>query len=116
MFFASIEKSGFSPANGSGRMPSPGLKPAGGVVRPPVYSGIVPALLPGFSAPIGVRVVPSFLASSAVTPACARPLKASASAAAVRLFVKCIASSLEGGLEGQAHEAPVGEQGREAVL
>ena len=69
MFFASIEESGFSAANGSGRMPSPALYPAGGVVRPPVYSGIVPALLPAFSAPIGVSVVPSFLASSAVTAA-----------------------------------------------
>ena len=36
MFFASMANSGFSPANGSGRMPSPGLNPAGGVVSPPL--------------------------------------------------------------------------------
>jgi hypothetical protein len=32
-----------------------------------LYSGIVPSLLPAFSAPIAVSVVPSFLASSAET-------------------------------------------------
>ena len=58
MFFASITMRGFSDANGLGRMPSPGLNPAGGVVRPPVHAGIVPSLLAAFSAPIGVRVVP----------------------------------------------------------
>ena len=32
---ASIENRGFSPAKGSGRRPSPALKPAGALVRPP---------------------------------------------------------------------------------
>ena len=36
---------------------------------PPVYSGIVPSLLPAFSAPTGVSVVPSCFASSAETAA-----------------------------------------------
>jgi hypothetical protein len=36
MFLASICRRGFSLANGFGRMPSPALKPVGGVVRPPV--------------------------------------------------------------------------------
>ena len=36
MFLASIERRGFSFAYGFGRMPSPALKPAGAVVRPPV--------------------------------------------------------------------------------
>ena len=49
-------------------MPLPALKSPGGLM-PPVYSGMVPSLLPAFSAPMGVSVVPSCLASSADTAA-----------------------------------------------
>jgi hypothetical protein len=80
--FASTDNNGFSPANGSGRMPLPALNSAGGVVSPPLYSGIVPAALPAFSAPTAVSVAPSFFASSGVTAAPTPPLNASTSAAA----------------------------------
>src|SRR5687767_12666358 len=41
---------------------------------PPVHSGIVPAALPAFSEPIGVRFLPSWAALSAETFACASPV------------------------------------------
>ncbi|MNP82008.1 hypothetical protein D3C76_1805160 [compost metagenome] len=60
---ASMENSGFSLAKGSGRTPLPLSNPAGAVVNPPVYAGMLPSLLPAISAPIGVRVTPNCLAS-----------------------------------------------------
>src|SRR6266496_2941339 len=82
-FLLSIVSRGFSPANGSARKPSPFLQLAGGVVSPPVYSGIVPSLLPAFSAPTAVSVVPSCLASSADTAANAPFAHSAATATAI---------------------------------
>jgi hypothetical protein len=73
MFRALMEKRGLSDAKGSGRQPEPGTKFGGGVVKPPVYGGIVPSALPAFSAPKGVRVVPNLAASSLVTVPNANP-------------------------------------------
>ena len=66
-----MTRRGFSPANGFGADAAALLEAAGGVVSPPVYAGMVPSLLAAFSAPIGVSVVPSCLASSADTAASA---------------------------------------------
>src|SRR5678816_1064593 len=103
MFLASICRRGFSDANGSGRTPSPGLKPAGAVVRPPLYAGMVPAALPAFSAPTAVSVVPSVLASSAETAWAAIAEKAIRPANQLRL--RLMENSSGGGLEGPADGA-----------
>ncbi len=78
-----IVRRGFSFANGSGRTVVPAWNPAGGLM-PPVYSGIVPSLLPAFSAPTAVSDVPSCLASSAETAANALPAASDAMASAIR--------------------------------
>src|SRR3954469_2298478 len=113
MFFASICRRGFSEANGSGRTPSPGLKPAGAVVRPPLYAGMVPAALPAFSAPTAVSVVPRALASSAVTAWA--PMAEKAIKPANQWSLRFMVGSSEGGLEGQADGAAVAQEGRQSV-
>src|SRR5437016_10548976 len=119
MFFASMEKSGLSSGNGSGRVFAPGplTKPGGGVVSPPVYSGIVPSLLPAFSAPKGVSVVPSCLASSALTAACEKAAQATVQAvtAATNSLV-CVMSPvsfvlLEAGLERKCEQSAIFVEG-----
>src|SRR5262247_4209058 len=75
-----MTRRGFSSANGSGRMPLRGLKSAGASM-PPVYSGIVPSLLPALSAPTSVSVVPSCVASSKDTELHALGAASDASAA-----------------------------------
>src|SRR5690606_29615660 len=57
-----MTNSGCSPLNGFSRKWFARVWPAS-TGRPPVHSGMVPAALPAFSAPIGVRVVPSWLIS-----------------------------------------------------
>jgi hypothetical protein len=90
MFFASIESSGFSFAKGSGRTFFDLSKLGGGVVRPPVYAGMVPSLLPAFSAPNGVSSAPSFLASSAVTAACAGAAWTDSTPAQINAAARCL--------------------------
>src|SRR5690349_12056186 len=104
-----MENSGFSFANGSGRTFFVLSKPAGGVVRPPVYSGIVPSLLPALSAPTRVRVVPSLLASSAVTAACNAPACAASTAATINALVSLFMFSTvsERGFECQIDRAAI---------
>ena len=58
------------------------MKPAGGVVRPPSHAGMVPSLLPAFSAPTGVIVVPSESTSAWVALAHAGPVATNAAAQA----------------------------------
>jgi hypothetical protein len=41
------------------------FSPAGGFVSPPTHAGMDPSLLPAFSAPNGVNVLPSLATSSA---------------------------------------------------
>ncbi|MCY1180021.1 hypothetical protein D9M73_204490 [compost metagenome] len=64
---------------------SPALKLAGGVVKPPLYAGMVPSALPAFSAPTWVNWFPSFAASEASTAAWAGPVRAIAREAAIRV-------------------------------
>jgi hypothetical protein len=78
---ASIENSGLSAAYGSMRF-CPAFQPAGGVVIPPVHSGIVPSLLAAFSAPTGVSSLPSFAASCSLTAAYALAAASAESASA----------------------------------
>src|SRR4030095_15780956 len=66
-------------------------KPPGALI-PPLYSGIVPSLLPAFSAPTGVSVVPSCLASSAGTAASAPVLKIAAKPAASNVMRNIVVS------------------------
>src|SRR5450631_3038810 len=83
-FWAVTKYSCFSPAKGSGRRP-PFLKSGATVVKPPVHSGMVPSLLPAFSAPNGVKVDFRRAASSAVTAAEAFwPNSAATTAKAIR--------------------------------
>src|SRR5690606_41917592 len=58
-----LVNSGRSAAKGSDRKPRLSTVPAF-LGRPPVQAGMVPAALPAFSAPSGVRVVPSLAARS----------------------------------------------------
>ncbi|MOA04260.1 hypothetical protein D3C78_1238040 [compost metagenome] len=61
-FAAVMVNKGFSPSNG---LPTNKLVTgAAPGFRPPVQAGILPSALPCFSAPSGVRLVPSFAASS----------------------------------------------------
>src|SRR5262245_48855746 len=60
---------------------------------PPVQAGIVPAALPAFSAPIGVRSAPSFAACWADTPTDAAP--AAARSPAPRMYFSFIVSAPE---------------------
>src|SRR5262245_24212182 len=78
---------------------------------------MVPSLLPAFSAPTAVSVLPSALASSGEIAACAVPPSAAAAiAASIRLRFIDVSSSSEGRLEGQAQEAAVLQERGEAVL
>src|SRR5215831_18641130 len=87
MFFASIENCGFSLAKGSGRRVGfLGSNVAGGVMAP-VHSGMVPSLLPAFSAPQGVRVEPSALISSGVAAASAGPARVAPITAAITVIL-----------------------------
>src|SRR5690606_12538880 len=54
--------------------------------RPPVHSGMLPSALADFSAPSGVRLVPSLAASSADTAANTLP----ASRERVRALISCV--------------------------
>src|SRR4029077_6206449 len=110
-----MTRRGFSPANGSGRKPLPALKSAGALM-PPVYSGIVPSLLPAFSAPTAVSVVPICLASSAETAANAAPLKIAAKLAASIVVRSMMAfPCLESRLERERDPAAIGERRVRAV-
>src|SRR5215813_1366379 len=100
-----MTRRGFSFSNGDDRMPLPFLNEAGGSFNPPVYSGIVPSLLPAFSAPTAVRVVPICFASSAETAASA-PVARDATANAMRDLLNMVAS-LERGLERERPPAAV---------
>src|SRR5678816_3772215 len=79
---------------------------------------MVPLALPAISAPTRVSLVPSCLASSGVTPACAVPTIVSR-APARRVLANVIVCSFanvgktpsQRGLEGEGQEAAVGEQG-----
>src|SRR3990167_2615926 len=75
-----------------------------------------PSLLADLSAPMAVSVVPSALASSALRAACAGAVTAAARTAASSVIRVCMDDSSEGGAEGQADEAPVLQEGGEAVL
>src|SRR5471032_2414621 len=76
---------------------------------------MVPSLLPAFSAPTAVRVLPSCFASSGVTAACV-PVAAS-SAASMMVCLKFMVSTLsEGGLESRGQEATVFEQRGHAAV
>src|SRR6478735_3722542 len=69
---------------------------------PPSQAGIVPAALPAFSEPIGVRLLPSAAALSADTLACATPAASSAVAivvASADFRIIFIRLPLPGGLE-----------------
>src|ERR1700755_745357 len=82
---------------------------------PPVYSGIVPSLLPAFFAPTEVSVVPSCFASSGET-ASALVLKIAAKPAASKVFRNMkIAPWSECGLERERDPAAVGERRVRAV-
>src|SRR5579885_2670743 len=54
---------------------------------PPVHGGMVPSLLPAFSAPIGVSTVPSLAASSALTLAHSGTGSASRAMASARFMI-----------------------------
>src|ERR1700681_1064262 len=56
-------------------------------VMPPSHAGMVPAALPAFSAPIGVRVVPSLARSLAESSAAAGSVKATPAASAAHVFL-----------------------------
>src|ERR1700752_2411456 len=93
MLFASIESCGFSLAKGSGRRAGfLGSKVAGGVMAP-VHSGMVPSLLPAFSAPQGVRVEPSALISSGVAAAAAVPARVAPIMVGITLMLRAISMS-----------------------
>src|SRR5215471_14648329 len=96
-------------------MPLPFWNEGGIVVSPPVYSGIVPSLLPAFSAPTAVSVVPSCLASSAEIAAHAAGANAAASAATIKVLRNMILFSSKCGLERERHPAAVGQSGERAV-
>ena len=81
----SIVKSGLSAGYGSGYCP-PTLKPATGLVMPPSHAGMVPAALPAFSAPTGVRVVPSLAMSAADISAAAGMARAAPTASSAADF------------------------------
>src|SRR5476649_731630 len=55
-------------------------------VMPPSHAGIVPAALSAFSAPMGVRVVPSLARSLAESLAAAGSVKATSIASAAHVF------------------------------
>src|SRR5947209_3936867 len=74
---------------------------------------MVPAALPAFSAPTGVSVVPSALASSGETAWAAKAEKASRPAN--QWSLRFMVDSSEGGLEGQADEAAVTQERRQSV-
>ncbi|MCY1559301.1 hypothetical protein D9M68_963250 [compost metagenome] len=62
-----MTNSGFSASNGLPRkLFTTGAAP---FFRPPVQAGMLPSALPAFSAPSGVRLVPSLAASSGETAA-----------------------------------------------
>ncbi|MNP52203.1 hypothetical protein D3C76_1465790 [compost metagenome] len=69
---AVMVNSGFSLAKGSARKPLASTAPAL-AGRPPVQAGMVPSALPAFSAPMGVREVPSLATWSAGTAAITLP-------------------------------------------
>src|SRR4051812_17465598 len=105
---------GLSFSNGDGRMPLPFLNDAGASLRPPVYSGMVPSLLPAFSAPTAVSVVPSCFASSADTAA--KEGAQIAASARARIDWGCMRVSLsERCLERERPPAAVGERAEHAV-
>src|SRR5688572_21157021 len=106
------EYSGLSPENGSG-WNVPTRKPAGGRVMPPSHAGIVPAALPAFSPPTGVRLVPSLAASDALTFACTTPVASTdapisaASTALLLVFIACLPVASERILDGERREVAV---------
>src|SRR5690554_3254352 len=110
IFCAVMVNSGCSPAKGSAIKPRSSTL-AAVVDRPPVHSGMVPAALPAFSAPIGVRVVPSWLISDwdrlCAATALATRLRARPQAP-MNVFCICILFSPKTGLEAYA-EADSGE-------
>src|ERR1700756_4404745 len=70
---AVMENSGFSAAYGSARTLL-GDQPAGAFISPPLQAGMLPSLLPAFSAPIGVRSWPRRAICASVAAARAAPL------------------------------------------
>src|SRR4051812_38328859 len=103
-----MTRRGFSLAKGSGRNPLPVLKSAGALM-PPVYSGMVPSLLPAFSAPVAVSVVPSCLASSAETALQAVGAASDASAAIINVLRNMIVFLSECRFECERYPAAVGQ-------
>src|SRR5690606_14988145 len=85
-FLAVMVNSGFSLGNGSARKPLASTAPAF-LGKPPVQAGMVPAALPAFSAPIGVKVVPSLAASDSETAAITLPANRDSASAPVCINV-----------------------------
>src|SRR5882672_3504839 len=120
MFAAVMVKSGLSPAYGSGWWP-PGWKFAKPALaddrRPPSHAGMLPAALPAFSPPSGVRSAPRRAASWAVMPAFAAGMPAMSAAvraqapSAAITFLVCmvILPRSEGVLEARREEIAVVE-------
>src|ERR1700758_2833343 len=75
---------------------------------------MVPSLLPAFSPPNAVRVLPSCLASSGVTLAWAVAAAASAAARMVFLKIFMVWSRSESGFEGHCNKAAVFQQRHQA--
>src|SRR5690554_602359 len=104
--------SGRSAAKGSDRKPRLSTVPAF-LGRPPVQAGMVPAALPAFSAPSGVRVVPSLAASDSDTAAITLPdRRESANTPVCIRFLVFICVSFNTGplevhTEAQGHEVAV---------
>src|SRR5207342_2763795 len=81
---------------------------------PPVHSGIVPAALPAFSEPIGVRLLPNAAALSAETFAWATPPPSNAAPTSVAsavffIFIVSLPGFSERILDGERREVAVGD-------